>query len=357
MSSSNEKLNLKGININELQNYLKENQIKSFRAKQIFNWIYKNGVKSFEEMKNLPDELIKFLDNNVVLNNLKLAAKTEASDGTIKYLWELSDGNHIESVYLPYFNEGRHSVCISTQLGCNIGCKFCATGLSGLTRNLSTAEIMEQVLKIQGDIAKDDFLDPAITNVVFMGMGEPMNNLDNLLDAVNISNSDYTLNIGMRKMTISTAGVVPGIRELAVRNKQIGLAVSLNAPNDSLRDQVMPVNKKYPLSKLLEAVKEYIEVTKRRVTFEYIMIKNFNEEVEHAYQLRRLLSDMLCHVNLIPANPVPELHVKRAQDKKVEKFKEILNEANIDTTIRKERGVDIEAACGQLKRKEDEGAK
>src|SRR6056297_79653 len=338
------------MNQEKFKDYLKENNIKSFRAEQVFNWIYKNGIFNLKNMKNLPGPLIEKLENLAKIEKLKLLGKSEAKDGTIKYLWKLNDDETIESVYLPYYKKGRHSVCISTQVGCNMGCSFCATGLEGLKRNLTTSEIIAQVLQIQKDISDEDFLDPAISNVVFMGMGEPMNNLDNVLDSVNLLNLDSTLNIGMRKMTISTVGVVPGIKELAVRNKQIGLAVSLNAPNDSLRSKIMPVNNKYPLKSLIDSVKEYIELTNRRVTFEYVMMDNVNDSPEYAYQLRRLISDILCHVNLIPVNPVSELDVYRPSLEKIEKFKKILTDGNIDTTIRQERGVEIEAACGQLKR-------
>ncbi|MGM0436828.1 MAG: 23S rRNA (adenine(2503)-C(2))-methyltransferase RlmN [Bacillota bacterium] len=350
MSNPDNKIELLGVKLEDFKNYLKEYGIKSYRAEQVFNWIYKNGVFTLENMKNIPDSLTEKLKNIVTIENLELLGKSEAKDGTIKYLWKLSDGETIESVYLPYYEEGRHSVCISTQVGCNMGCSFCATGLEGLKRNLSSSEIMAQVLQIQKDIGKENFLDPAVSNVVFMGMGEPMNNLDNVLNSVNILNSKSSLNIGMRKMTISTAGVVPGIKELAVRNKQIGLAVSLNAPNDSLRSKIMPINNQYPLKKLIDTVKEYIEITNRRVTFEYVMMENVNDAPEHAYQLSRLISDILCHVNLIPVNPVSELDVYRPDIEKIEKFREILIAGNIDTTIRQERGVEIEAACGQLKR-------
>lgn len=349
MDNDQKKINLTGVTITELKNFLKKNQISSFRGEQIFNWIYKNRVFSLNNMKNLPDDLIDKLKTLTISNNLSLAGSSKAEDDTAKYLWELSDGETIESVYLPYYKEGRHSVCISTQVGCNMGCSFCATGLGGLNRNLSTGEIVEQVLKIQA------FLEFPITNVVFMGMGEPMNNLENVLKAVEILNSEPGLNIGMRKMTISTSGVVPGIKELAVRNKQIGLAISLNAPNDSLRNEIMPVNKKYSLEKLFDTVDEYIKLTNRRVTFEYVIIRDLNDSPEYAYQLKRLLNGLLCHVNLIPVNPVEELNIKRPDAKTINRFKDILNSGGVETTIRKERGVDIKAACGQLKRERDEG--
>lgn len=350
MSSEKNEIDFFGINLKEFKEILKQRKVKPFRGEQIFNWVYKNGIFELENMKNLPNKLKNELKDDLEIDKLKLLGKSEAKDGTIKYLWELSDGNSIESVYLPYYEEGRYSVCISTQVGCNMGCSFCATGLGGLERNLKVSEIVSQVMKIQEDINKDEFLNPAISNVVFMGMGEPMNNLDNLLKAVDILNNESTLNIGMRKMTISTAGVVPGIKELAVRNKQIGLAVSLNAPNDSLRNEIMPINKKYNIDKLLKSIKEYIKISNRRVSFEYVLMKDINDAPQYAYQLRRLVSNFLCHINLIPVNPVPELNIKRPDDNKIKEFKEILIQKGLDTTIRQERGVEIEAACGQLKK-------
>ena len=346
-----ERQDLKSLTYNKLIDWFSENDLQTFRAKQVFNWIYKNGVKDFKEMNNLPESLIEKLENNAELSQIYLQKKSEASDGTTKYLWYLEDGEYIESVYLPYFNDQRYTVCISTQIGCEMGCKFCATGIDGLKRNLTVGEIVNQVLRIQKDISENNFGKPPITNIVFMGMGEPMANLSRVLKATKIFNHKKGLNIGMRKMTISTSGLVPGIKKLAEENDQIGMAISLHAPNNSLRNRLMPVNRKYPIEKLMNAVNYYIDKTNRRVTFEYVLMKGLNDSQVNAHQLGELLKDVLCYVNLIPANPVSELGIKRPDYSTVNQFEEILKESGIQTTIRKERGVDIEAACGQLRRK------
>ncbi len=343
------KKDLKLLTREELLSWFKKNNIKTFRAKQVFNWLYKNNVSSLSEMNNLPAQLINKLEKISYITNLRNKDKLTAQDGTIKYLWELADGNNIESVYIPFPRDNRYSVCISTQVGCAMGCKFCATALMGLNRNLTAAEIVDQVLKIKMDVEND------ISNVVFMGMGEPLDNIEQVLRAVEILNDNKGMNIGARKITISTSGVVPGIRRLAVYDKQIGLAVSLNAPNNRLRDKMMPINKKYPLSKLISAVKEYINKTKRRVTFEYVLVKGVNDSLRCAEQLSGLLSGILCHVNLIPVNPVPELKIERPSLAKIKKFKNILLNSGINATVRKERGTGIKAACGQLRYTEEKG--
>jgi 23S rRNA (adenine2503-C2)-methyltransferase len=346
-----EQNDLKSLTYDKLVEWFADNDLQTFRAKQVFNWIYKNGVNDFSGMENIPESLEEKLEDRAELSEIHLQKKSEASDGTTKYLWYLEDGEYIESVYLPYFNHQRYTVCISTQIGCEMGCKFCATGIDGLKRNLTVGEIVNQVLRIQQDISKDNFGEPAITNIVFMGMGEPMANLPRVLDAAEIFNHDKGLNIGMRKMTISSSGIVPGIKKLAEKNNQIGLAISLHAPNDSLRSRIMPVNRDYPIDELMEAVEYYTDTTNRRVTFEYVLMKNLNDAEVNALQLSELLQGVLCHVNLIPANPVSELGIERPDFRTVNRFEEILNNHGIETTVRQERGIDIEAACGQLRRK------
>ncbi|MGM0444900.1 MAG: 23S rRNA (adenine(2503)-C(2))-methyltransferase RlmN [Bacillota bacterium] len=343
------KINVLNFNQNELQKKFDEQNIQSFRAKQVFNWIYKNGVLDFSNMSNLSSDLIASLNDKYDLNTLKLNKKLIAEDGTQKYLWETKDNNLVESVFLPYEDENRYSICVSTQIGCSIGCKFCATGIDGLIRDLSTAEIIEQILKIQIDISKNNFGNPSITNIVFMGMGEPFLNYDNLMKSVRILNDQNGFNIGMRKMTISTSGIVDKINKLADNNDQIGLAVSLNAPNDRLRNKLMPINKKYNLNKLFKAVDYYIKKTNRRVTFEYVLIKDINDSEVHLQQLINLMKNKLVHVNLIPVNPVPELNIKRPQKYIVEKFKNELEKERIPVSIRIEKGTNIKAACGQLR--------
>ena len=343
---------LKELNRNELINELKNAGFPSYRGEQVFNWLYKNGVSMTEEMKNIPKDLRGYIDENYKITDLKEKNKNISKDGTVKYLWELEDNENIEGVYIPFPESGRHSACISTQVGCGLGCSFCATGIDGLQRNLSAGEIVDQVLKIQQDISGDNFLEPRLSNVVFMGMGEPLANFDNLMQAVDILNADNGLNIGMRKMTISTAGLVPEINKLAETNDQIGLAVSLHAPNDRLRNKLMPINKKYNINQLLTAVIDYIEKTGRRVTFEYVLMDSVNDSPELAVQLADLLRGINCHVNLIPANPVPELNIKRPVQKVIDSFYSTLDNSGIQVTLRKEMGSEIDAACGQLKRKQ-----
>lgn len=344
---------LKALNRQEVISEFKKADYPSYRGEQIYNWLYQNGVSNTEEMKNIPKKMRSFIDQNYQITDLKEVKKNTAVDGTVKYLWELADGEKIEGVYLPFPESGRHSACISTQVGCGLGCSFCATGISGLKRNLTTAEIVDQVIKIQRDISGTNFAEPRLSNIVFMGMGEPLANFDNLMKAVEILNSNQGLNIGMRKMTISTAGLVPEIKKLAKVNDQIGLAVSLHAPNDRLRNKIMPINKKYNLNQLLKAVIEYIEQTGRRVTFEYVLMDSVNDSPELSVQLAELLRGINCHVNLIPANPVPELNIKRPVQKVIDSFYETLANNGIQVTLRKEMGSQIEAACGQLKRKAD----
>ena len=343
---------LKELNRSEIINRLKDAGYPSYRGEQVFNWLYKNGISNTEEMKNIPKDLRNYLNENYQLTDLKEINRSQAADGTVKYLWELNDGENIEGVYLPFPESGRHSACISTQVGCGLGCSFCATGIDGLKRNLSAGEIVDQVIKIQKDISGDEFAEPRLSNVVFMGMGEPLANFDNLMKAVEILNSNQGLNIGMRKMTISTAGLVPEIKKLAKVNDQIGLAVSLHAPNDRLRNKIMPINKKYNINQLLNAVVDYIEKTGRRVTFEYVLMDSVNDSPELSVQLAELLRGINCHVNLIPANPVPELGIERPVQKVIDSFYETLENNGIQVTLRREMGSQIDAACGQLKRKE-----
>ena len=341
---------LKELNRKELITELEEAGFPSYRGEQVFNWLYKNGISKTEKMKNIPKKMRQFIDDNYQISDIKEINRNQAADGTVKYLWELKDGENIEGVYLPFPESGRHSACISTQVGCGLGCSFCATGIDGLKRDLSTGEIIDQVIKVQKDISVENFAEPRLSNVVFMGMGEPLANFDNLMKAVEILNADNGLNIGMRKMTISTAGLVPEIKKLAEINDQIGLAVSLHAPNDRLRNKIMPINKKYNLSQLLRTVVDYIEKTGRRVTFEYVLMDSVNDSPELAVQLADLLRGINCHVNLIPANPVPELNIKRPVQKVIDRFYEILDQNGIQVTLRREMGTQIDAACGQLKR-------
>ncbi|MFY9394344.1 MAG: 23S rRNA (adenine(2503)-C(2))-methyltransferase RlmN [Halanaerobiales bacterium] len=284
------KQDLKSLSRNELKKWFKKEAYPEFRAEQVFNWIYKNGVTDFAAMKNIPADLRRELEAKAyVKSNLLLEESRHADDGTIKFLWKLADGQYIESVYLPYPEEKRHSVCISSQVGCGMNCSFCATAKGGLVRNLTTGEIIDQILGIQREISREEYGFPPISNVVFMGMGEPLANLSAVLKAVEILNDEKGFGIGMRRITISTCGLVPGIRELARMDLQLVLAISLNAPNNQVRDYLMPINKKYPIEDLLAAVRFYIKETKRRVTFEYILIDKINNSPDQARELANLL--------------------------------------------------------------------
>ncbi|HMA59280.1 MAG TPA: 23S rRNA (adenine(2503)-C(2))-methyltransferase RlmN [Halanaerobiales bacterium] len=343
------KKHILSFDLNGLKKEFQQSDIASYRAEQVFNWIYQNGVLDFDKMSNLPVDLIKKLDSKYTISKFSLDKKLIAEDGTQKYLWKTADDKLVESVFLPYYDENRYSICVSSQIGCSIGCKFCATGIGGLKRDLNAGEIIEQILKIQIDISEEQYKDTPVTNIVFMGMGEPFLNYDNLNKAVSILNDKKGLNIGMRKMTISTSGIIDKIKRLADENQQIGLAISLNAPNDELRDYLMPINKKYDLDKLMESVQYYIDKTNRRVTFEYVLMKGINDKKVHAEQLVSLLKNKLVHVNLIPVNPVPELNIERPNKDIINYFKDNLEKNNIPVTIRIEKGTNIKAACGQLR--------
>ena len=344
-----EKQDLKSLPRKELIKWFEQHNFTGFRAKQVFNWLFKNGVDHFAEMTNLPAGLRDKIAEKAFISRLSCQESSKAKDGTIKYLWLLSDHELIESVYLPG-EQGRNTVCISSQVGCMLNCRFCATGSGGFVRNLTSGEIVDQVLKMQAGISPEGFGEPRISNVVLMGMGEPLANLDHVLAAVEIINDRAGLNIGMRKITISTSGLVPGIRTLAERDLQLVLAISLNAPNNQLRSYLMPINQKYPLEELLAASRYYIKKTGRRITFEYVLIKDVNESVQLARATASLLQGILCNVNLIPLNSVNDFKLKKPDRKKINRFKEILEEQGIETTIRQERGSKIEAACGQLRR-------
>ncbi|MGM0501578.1 MAG: 23S rRNA (adenine(2503)-C(2))-methyltransferase RlmN [Bacillota bacterium] len=339
-----EKENLLGLNKEELEAIMKDLGQPKFRAQQILNWIYDKNTFDFEKMTNLGKELRAELAHYFKLDPLVELARQESEDGTNKYLFELTDGEKIEVVYMPS-RKGRKTLCISTQVGCAIGCSFCATGLGGLTRDLSAAEIVNQVLTVE----KIEGIE--ITNVVIMGMGEPLDNYEATLKAIYLINE--ILNLGMRKITISTSGLVPQIKKLADEKLQLTLAVSLHAPNNELRDELIPVNRNYPVEKLLSACQYYIDQTNRRVTFEYALMAGINDRLKHAEQLAELLSGMLAHVNLIPINQVEQLDYAQPQKNVINRFKTKLEEHNIPVSVRKERGADIDAACGQLQGEEE----
>lgn len=342
-----EKKSIYSLDIQDWQNWLQEQKQPKFRANQIFDWLFKKRVTSIDEMSNLPKDLKGLMQESFDVTTLKERKKQVASDGTTKFLFELSDGDLIETVLM------RHkygcSVCVTTQVGCRIGCKFCASTLSGLKRNLQAGEIVAQVLRVQ------QYLDESqerVSHIVVMGIGEPFENYENLTKFIEIINSEKGLNIGSRHITVSTSGIVPKIYNFADQHPASIVCVSLHAPTDELRTQLMPINRAYPLEKLMEAVKYYIKQTNRRITFEYGLIKNVNDTVECANQLADLVGRLNCHINLIPVNYVPERGFDRTPIEHIEKFEQTLKKRGVNVTVRRELGSDIDAACGQLRAKE-----
>lgn len=338
-----EKPDVKSMTISELQQLLIKFGEPSFRAKQIFDWLHQKNVTQFEEMTNLSKSLRIKLEENTKICNAKMIKKLVSQiDGTSKYLFLLENGSIIESVLMKY--EYGNTVCISTQVGCRMGCTFCASTLDGVERNLTAGEMLSQIYEIQKDCGE------RISGVVLMGSGEPLDNYDNVLKFIGLINDPNGICIGQRHITLSTCGLVEKINELAQQNLQITLAISLHAPNDSIRNLTMPISKKYPIEELLEACKAYVQHTKRRITFEYAMIHGLNDSDDCALELAKRLKHMLCHVNLIPINDVKERNYSKSSNEKVEKFAQILRAKGIETTIRRKLGSDIDAACGQLRR-------
>lgn len=342
-----QKPSIYSLKLSDLEAWLTEQKQQSFRAKQIYNWLYVSRVESFEEMQNIPKELRQLLEENFTITTLKTLVKQTSSDGTMKFLFELHDGYSIETVLMRH-NYG-NSVCVTTQVGCRIGCTFCASTLGGLKRNLEAGEIVAQVLCVQRAI---DEVDERVSSIVVMGIGEPFDNYDGLMDFLRIVNSDKGLNIGARHITVSTSGIIPKIYNFADEGLQINFAISLHAPNSELRSKLMPINRAYKLPDLMDAVRYYVEKTGRRVTFEYGLFGGENDQVEHAEELSKLLKGVKCHVNLIPVNYVPERNYVRTPKEQIFAFEKVLKQNGINVTIRREQGHDIDAACGQLRAKE-----
>ncbi|MFB7140063.1 MULTISPECIES: 23S rRNA (adenine(2503)-C(2))-methyltransferase RlmN [unclassified Bacillus (in: firmicutes)] len=335
------------LKVSDLEDWIKAQKQQVFRAKQIYNWLYVQRVESFEEMQNIPKELRVLLEENFTITTLKTLVKQTSSDGTMKFLFELHDGYSIETVLMRH-NYG-NSVCVTTQVGCRIGCTFCASTLGGLKRNLEAGEIVAQVLEVQRAI---DEVEERVSSIVVMGIGEPFDNYDGLMDFLRIVNSEKGLNIGARHITVSTSGIIPKIYNFADEGLQINFAISLHAPNSELRSKLMPINRAYKLPDLMDAVRYYVEKTGRRVTFEYGLFGGENDQVEHAEELSKLLKGVKCHVNLIPVNYVPERNYVRTPKEQIFAFEKVLKNNNINVTIRREQGHDIDAACGQLRAKE-----
>jgi len=337
------KTNLKDLTKKELEQYLEELGERKFRAKQIFSRIYK-GADCFEDMTDLPKDLRNRLSGRAELEMLKiLRVQSSEKDGTRKYLFGLKDGNSIESVLMKY--RFGNTVCISSQAGCRMGCSFCASGLGGLQRNLTAGEMADQILSIQKDTGEK------VGNIVVMGTGEPLDNYENLCRFLEIVHDKDGLNIGMRNITVSTCGLIPKMREIAKDFPQINLAVSLHAPNDVIRNRMMPIGKRYPMDELLAACKRHTELTGRRITFEYALVKGLNDSDKNAEELAARLRGMNCHVNLIPLNRVAETGLHGTERSDAKRFRDILEQRGIRVTVRRELGGDIDAACGQLRLK------
>ena len=342
---------MRGCSEDELIEICQEIGLKRFRAIQLFQWVQQKAVRTWEEMKNIGDRDLQTLRSRMSLYPLEKVREQRSKDGTRKYLFRLDDCETIECVLMDYArtkSRDRHTVCVSTQVGCAVGCAFCATGLEGFRRNLSVGEIVGQVLEITHYVRQED-PDFQVTNLVFMGMGEPLLNYDRVLQAILLLNHGQGLNIGMRRMTISTCGVAPQIIQLAKDNPQVGLAVSLHAAKDEVRDQLIPMNRRYPLTELMEACQEYTRITHRRITFEVALTAK-NAKREEAEAIARLLKGQFGHVNLIPVNPVAGTGMERPNPELMRRFAQVLEEAGISVSSREERGADIDAACGQLRR-------
>ena len=334
---------LKNFTEAEMKEFMKEIGEKAFRGTQVYSWIYK-GAKTFDDMKNIPKSLREKLEEVSYIGNIDIELKLESKDGkTKKYLFLLNDGNIIETVMMDY--DSRVTVCVSNQVGCRMGCRFCASTMDGLVRNLEPWEILDQIMKIQEDTGK------RVSNLVLMGSGEPLDNYDNTKQFLKIVNDENGLNIGYRHITLSTCGIVPKIYELADLEIPINLAISLHSPYDDKRKEIMPVANKYSINEILDACRYYIKKTNRRVTFEYSLIKGVNDGKKEAEALAAILKGMLCHVNLIPINEVDERDFKKPDKAFIYKFRDYLEERNIPATVRISMGSDISGACGQLRRK------
>lgn len=348
---------IKELSLKELEDKLQFLRLPKYHAKQILNWIYQKGAFDFSSMSDLPAALRKKLADEFYILGLALADLQKSGDETTKFLFELEDKNLVEAVNIPMRKRAPGLIgkagtrlcavtgCISSQVGCKFSCQFCASGLKGFKRNLTVGEILDEALYL-----KNNAWGAGLTHIVFMGIGEPLDNYENVLKSIRMINSPHAFNIGARRITISTSGIIPGIERLASEDLQIELSISLHAADDKIRSQIMPVNKKYPLTDLIKCCHEYIAKTNRQITFEYILIKGLNCGLEAARDLAVLLKDLrLAKVNLIPASPIPELKIIPPLKAEISAFKECLFKSGINVTLRQERGQDIDAACGQLR--------
>lgn len=347
-----DKNSIYSLTFKQLSEWLVKHGQKKFRAKQVWDWLYKKRVDTFEAMHNINKDCLLVLKENFDFGTLTEEIKQESKDGTIKFLFKLKDGNLIETVLMkfPY----GYSVCVTTQVGCNIGCSFCASGLLTKNRDLHAGEIVEQIMKVQKYLDSKG-RDERVSHIVVMGIGEPFDNYDNTMDFLRIVNDQQGLSIGARHITVSTSGLAKRIYDFADENMQVNLALSLHAPNNQLRTKIMKINKAFPLEKLMPAIDYYLEKTNRRITFEYILLKDVNDHIKEAKQLVSLLKDKrhLSYVNLIPYNPVDEHnHYSRSEKQSILDFYQVLLENGVKCGVRVEHGTDIDAACGQLRSKQ-----
>lgn len=343
-----EKIDIKSLNYDELADYIVSIGEKKFRAAQLYSWMHEKLACSYDEMTNISDKLKKVLKENTLYTCLEPVRVQESQiDGTKKYLFRLYDGNLIESVFMRYHHG--NSVCISSQVGCKMGCRFCASTLNGCVRNLEPSEMLDQIYRIQSLTGE------RVSNIVIMGSGEPMDNYDNVVKFLGLINSDKGLNISQRNITVSTCGLVSRIKQLAELKLQITLAISLHAPNDELRKTMMPIAYTYSIEQIMDACRYYLLQTARRISFEYSLVKGVNDSPECARQLIKLVHGMNCHINLIPVNPIKERDYEQSEKNSIHNFKEILEKAGVNVTIRREMGRDIDGACGQLRQNHIEG--
>ena len=333
--------------LEQLEEYFESIGEKKFKARQLYDWLYKKRVTSFDEMTNIKKELRTFIASTYTMEPLKILERQKGDD-VVKYLFELKDGNKIEAVLM--LHDYGNSLCVSSQVGCNMSCTFCESGRLKKVRNLDPSEMVLQIMMIEKD------LDLTITHLVLMGIGEPFDNYDNVMNFVDIINCPYGIGLGSRHITISTCGIIPKIKEFMHHGKQVNLAISLHAPNDTLRSKIMPINRAYPLEELMRTVREYISVTNRRVTFEYILLRDVNDTEKCSLELCSLLKGMNCYVNLIPYNETSHIIYKKSEKNQIMKFYDILKKHHIQVTIRKEFGSNVSAACGQLRSNYEEGA-
>ena len=333
-------MNIYDYTIKQLEDYFISKGEKKFKATQVFEWLYQKRVKSFDEMTNIKKEVISYLKEDFKINSLEILTKQEDVD-VIKYLFKLEDNNKIEAVLMKH--DYGNSLCVSSQVGCNMGCRFCESGRLKKVRNLKTSEMVLQLLKIEED------LNIRISHLVLMGIGEPFDNYENVINFIDIINTPKGIALGSRHITVSTCGIIPKIKEFIKDGKQVNLAISLHASNDKLRQELMPISKVYKLDDLMKVIKEYIKVTNRRVTFEYILLKGINDRYENAIELSKLLKGMNCYVNLIPYNETSHIEFKKSDQDTILKFYDTLKKNNIGVTIRREFGKKVSAACGQLR--------